>query len=298
MPPRLGALLAILFWGVSFVATKAVVGEISPITLVFTRAGAGAVLLLAILALRRREALPPRDALLPLAAMGFVGVAFHQVLQAYALTLTSAVNTGWLIGLTPLWSAVLSAFLLGERFGLTKVAGLLVGFAGAVLVVTRGEIGAGLLSLPATRGDLLVLASTVNWAVYTVLGHPTIRRLGPARATAGAMLLGWAMLLPLFVARAGWSEYARLSPAGWLAVLFLGLACSGLGYLFWYGALERIEASRVAAFLYVEPLVTLAAAVVLLGEPVRATTVVGGLMVIGGVVLVQAARDGPRRSGP
>ncbi len=297
MPPRLGALLAILFWGVSFVATKAVVGEISPITLIFTRAGLGTVLLLAMLALRRREALPPRDALLPLAAMGFVGVAFHQVLQAYALTLTSAVNTGWLIGLTPLWSAVLSAFLLGERFGLTKVAGLLVGFAGAVLVVTRGEIGAGLLLLPATRGDLLVLASTVNWALYTVLGHPTIRRLGPARATAGAMLLGWAMLLPLFVARAGWSEYARLSPPGWLAVLFLGLACSGLGYLFWYGALEHIEASRVAAFLYVEPLVTLAAAVVLLGEPVRATTVVGGLMVIGGVVLVQAARDGPRRSG-
>ena len=300
MPPRLGALLAILFWGVSFVATKAVVREISPVTLVFTRAGLGTVLLLAILALRRRAALPPRDALPALAAMGFVGVAFHQVLQAYALRLTSAVNTGWLIGLTPLWSAVLSALFLGERFGAAKVAGLLVGFAGAVLVVTRGEIGAAVLSLPATRGDLLVLASTVNWALYTVLGHPTIRRLGPARATAGALLLGWILLLPPFAARAGWNEYARLSSTGWLAVLFLGIACSGLGYLFWYGALERIEASRVAAFLYVEPLVTLAAAVLLLGEPVRLTTVVGGAMVVGGVVLVQAARErqGPgRRSG-
>jgi len=290
MPPRLGVLLAILFWGVSFVATKAVVSEISPIALVFTRAGLGTLLLFAILALRRRPALPPRDALLPLAAMGFVGVAFHQLLQAYALTLTSAVNTGWLIGLIPLWSAVLSAFLLKERFGPAKIAGLLVGFAGALLVVTRGDLGAGLLALPATQGDLLVLASTVNWALYTVLGHPTIRRLGPTRATAGAMLLGWLMLLPLFAARAGWSDYARLSPAGWLAVLFLGVACSGLGYLFWYGALERIEASRVAALLYLEPLVTLAAAVVLLGEPVRATTVAGGLLVVGGVVLVQTAR--------
>jgi drug/metabolite transporter (DMT)-like permease len=158
-----------------------------------------------------------------------------------------------------------------------------------VLVVTRGSLDAHVLALPATRGDLLVLGSTVNWAFYTVLGHGTIRRLGPTRATAGAMLLGWLMLSPLFVARAGWRDLALLTPAGWGAVLFLGIACSGLGYLFWYGALQRVEASRVAALLYVEPLVTMAAAVVLLGEPVGATTVVGGLVVLAGVALVQTA---------
>lgn len=289
MPPRLGAALAVVFWGVSFVATKAVVREISPATLIFSRAGLGTLLLLGLLALRRQPAWPPRDALGPLAIMGFVGVAFHQLLQAYALTMTSAVSTGWLIGLIPLWAAVLSAFLLKERMGARKVAGLLVGFAGAALVVTRGQSAASLLRLPATRGDLLVLASTINWAFYSVLGHGTIRRLGPTRATAGAMLLGWLMLLPVFLLTSGWGDYARLSGAGWLSLLFLGLACSGLGYLFWYGALERIEASRVAALLYAEPLVTVAAAVVMLGEPIGLTTVAGGLLVLGGVVLVQRA---------
>jgi drug/metabolite transporter (DMT)-like permease len=289
MPPRLGALLAIVFWGVSFVATKAVVAEISPTTLIFSRAGLGWLLLGAILAARKQPVLPPRDALGPLALMGFVGVALHQLLQAYALRLTSAVSTGWLVGLIPVWSALLAAVLLRERFGPRKIAGLVVGFAGAVLVVTHGDFGAGLLSLPSTRGDLLVLASTLNWAVYSVMGHATIRRLGPTRATAGAMLMGWLMLAPVFVASAGWSDYARLSPSGWGALLFLGLAASGLGYLFWYGALERVETSRVAALLYLEPLVTLAAAVVLIGEPVGLATVVGGLTVMGGVVLVQTA---------
>lgn len=289
MPPRAGALLAVVFWGVSFVATKAVVAQISPASLVFLRAGLGSLLLLAILAIRRQPAWPPRDALAPLAAMGFVGVAFHQLLQAHALTLTSAANTGWLIALIPIWSAVLAALFLKESFGGRKLLGLLTGFAGAVLVVTRGSLDAHVLALPATRGDLLVLGSTVNWAFYTVLGHGTIRRLGPTRATAGAMLLGWLMLSPLFVARAGWRDLALLTPAGWGAVLFLGIACSGLGYLFWYGALQRVEASRVAALLYVEPLVTMAAAVVLLGEPVGATTVVGGLVVLAGVALVQTA---------
>jgi drug/metabolite transporter (DMT)-like permease len=219
--------------------------------------------------------------------MGFVGVFVHQMIQAHALTLTTAVSTGWLIGLTPLWSALLSAYVLKERFGPVKIAGLALGFLGAVLVVTRGQMGAGLLALPQTRGDLLILISTLNWAVYTVLGHPVLRRLGPARATTGALTLGWLMIAPFFVHAQGWREYPRLTGAGWAAVLFLGLACSGLGYLFWYGALERTPASKVAAFLYLEPLVTLAAASAVLGETVRLTTAVGGLLVLAGVALVQ-----------
>jgi drug/metabolite transporter (DMT)-like permease len=229
--------------------------------------------------------------------MGFVGVFVHQMIQAHALTLTSAVNTAWLIGLTPLWSALLSAYMLKERFDSVKIAGLSLGFLGAALVVTRGRMGAALLSLPQTRGDLMILASTLNWAFYTVLGHATLRRLGPTRATTGALMLGWLMIVPFFVYGAGWREYGRLTGAGWAAVLFLGFACSGLGYLFWYGALERIEASKVAAFLYLEPLVTLTAAVWWLGESASLTTAVGGLLVLLGVALVQRARTaGSRRA--
>lgn len=287
MPPRLGALLAVIFWGVSFVATKAVVARISPTALIFARAALGSALLGLPLLLRRRDWPPPRDAWPALALMGFVGVAFHQLLQAYALRLTSAVSTGWLISLTPIWSAVLAALHLRERFPPVKLAGLALGLAGAVLVVTRGQVGAEVLALPGTRGDLLVLASTVNWAVYTVIGHPVLRRLGALRATAGAMLAGLAVLAVPFTWERAWSEYGRLDVVGWAAVLFLGLACSGLGYLFWYGALEKVEASRVAALLYLEPLVTLLAAVLLLGESVSLTTVVGGGLLLAGVALVQ-----------
>jgi drug/metabolite transporter (DMT)-like permease len=281
--------LAVVFWGVSFVATKAVVREIPPTALVFARSVLGWALLAGILRARGEPVVPPRAALRPLAVMGFVGVAFHGVLQAQALTLTTAVNTGWLIALVPVWSALLAAALGRERFGAGKLAGLAVGFAGTLLVVTRGRLDAGVVALPATRGDLLVLASTVNWAVYSLLGLDTIRRLGPTRATAGAMLLGAGMLLPFFAAAGGPAAYAQLSRGGIAALLFLGLACSGLGYLYWYRALERVEPSRVAALLYLEPLVTLGAAVLLIAEPVGAVTVAGGALVVGGVALVQRA---------
>jgi drug/metabolite transporter (DMT)-like permease len=286
---HLGVLLAILFWGISFVATKAVVSEISPSTIIFSRAGLGTILLFGLLALRRGAVLPPPDAWRMLALMGFVGVAFHQLLQAVALTMTTAASTGWLIAVTPIWSAVLAMLMLKERLSGMKVAGLMVGLVGALVVMTRGHLDLSRFALPATRGDLLILASTVNWALYSVLGHRTIRRVGPARATAASMLCGWLLLAPLFVVNAGWRDYSRLSPTGWAALLFLGLFCSGLGYLFWYGALERLEATRVAAFLYLEPLVTMAAAVALLHERVGWMTILGGLLLLGGVVLVQRA---------
>lgn len=287
MPPRLGALLAVLFWGVSFVATRAVVEQISPVALIFARAALGSLLLIGILTARGRPWWPPRSAWPSLALMGFIGVAFHQLLQAYALQLTTAVNSGWLIGLTPIWSAILAAIHLRERFPPRKLLGLTLGFAGAVLVVTRGRLGGDVLGLPATRGDLMILASTVNWAVYSVFGHPTLKRLGSLVATTCAMIVGWVMLTGPFLYARAWGDFARLDGVGWAAVLFLGICCSGLGYLWWYGALERIETSRVAALLYLEPLVTLLAAVVLLGETVTATTIVGGLLLIGGVALVE-----------
>lgn len=288
VPPRLGVLLAVVLWGVSFVATKAVVAEIRPAALIFARAGLGTALLVTILALRGGALVPPRDAWRDLLLMGFVGVAFHQMLQAIALVSTSAVNTGWLIGLTPIWSALFAAVRLRERFGAGKLAGLLLGFAGAALVVTRGRFS-GLLALPSTRGDLLILASTVNWAYYSSLGHPVLRRLGPRHATAGALFFGTLLLLPLVAFSGAWRDYALLSATGWGAILFLGFGCSGLGYLFWYGGLERIEMSRVAAFLYLEPLVTLAAAVYWLGEPIGLLTLAGGALLLAGVALVQRA---------
>ncbi len=286
---RLAALAAIVLWGVSFVATKAALREVSPVTLIFTRFALGVAVLLLVLKIRRESVLPPRDSWLILAIMGFVGIFLHQMVQAHALTLTTAVRTGWLIGVTPIWSAVLAAAFLGERFDSRKVLGLLIGLAGALLVITRGELSAGVLALPSTRGDLLILASTWTWAIYTILGRDTLRRLGSARATTAAMFAGWALMIPFFLATRGWQDYRELSSTSLIAILFLGIGCSGLGYWFWYAALERLDASQVAAFLYLEPLVTLLSAVALLGETVAFSTIAGGLLVLCGVVVVQTS---------
>jgi drug/metabolite transporter (DMT)-like permease len=293
LPPRFAAFIAIVFWGISFVATKAALRDLSPVTLIFSRFAIGALVLFALV----RE-LPPRRAWPQLALMGFLGVFVHQMLQAYGLTLTSATNSGWLIGLTPLWSAVLSAIVLRERFSTWKIIGLAGGFAGAMLVVTRGDFSPAVFGRPSTLGDLLIFISTINWAIYSVVGHPTIRSLGPRRATSGAMLFGAAMLTPFFLAQRGWTELPRMTSTTLGALLFLAIGCSALGYLFWYGALERVEVSRVAALLYLEPLVTFLAAALMLGERVSGTVIAGGLLVLVSVVIAQYAPAAVRTSIP
>jgi len=281
------ALLAIVLWGLSFVATKAALAELRPIPLIVARFAMGIALLGALVVGRGQTRALVRAPWARLLLLGFCGVFVHMLLQAYALTMTSAVNTGWLIGVIPIWSAILAAIFLHERFTGLRVAGLVLGLAGALLVVTRGQVSGATLALPSTRGDLLVLVSTVNWAIYTVMARGLVSRVGALPATAGAMFAGWLLLLPFFFAGGGMSAYAHLSTRAWLAVVCLGIGCSGLGYLLWYAALERLAASQVAAFLYLEPLVTLAAAWAWLGEPVGVVTIVGGLLVLAGVALVQ-----------
>jgi len=293
--PRLMALLAITLWGLSFVATRVALAEVAPVPLIAARLVLGTAFLLALLARKGRLGALRQVASWRLAALGFFGIAFHQVLQAYALRLTSAVHTGWLIGLIPIWSALLAARFLGERLTATRVLGLALGFGGALLVITRGHIGPSTLVLPGTRGDLLILLSTVNWAAYTIVGRSVMQRLEPGAATAFLLVVGLVCVLPLALLGGGAESLLHSSARAWAAIVFLGVACSGLGYLLWSAALERLSASRVAAFLYLEPLVTLAAAASYLHEPVGLTTVAGGLIVLGGVALVQRP-DSPARA--
>ena len=104
------------------------------------------------------------------------------------------------------------------------------------------------------------------------------------------MLMGWILTTVLFAAGSGFRGIHPLSPSAWAALLFLGVVCSGVAYVFWFDALERLPASRVGAFLYLEPLFTVAVAAWLLGETIRLGTMLGGAIILLGIWLVNRKR--------
>lgn len=283
---RAKALAAAIFWGGSFVATKTALHDVSPWTLITLRFAFGVVILLfAVWRLRQIKFIGVRDFLL-LALLGIISISLHQALQATGLTLTSAGSMAWLVGLTPVFTALLAWLFLRESFGALRVLGIGIAFAGAILVVTKGVFTADTLRLPSTLGDGLALASALNWAIFSVISKPVLRRLPPTLMMAYVMTLGWLTILPVWGALQGWDEIVQLTAPGWIAIAFLGIFCSGIAYIFWYDALAHIDAAQVSAFIYLEPLVTMALAAVLLDEPITLITLVGGATIILGVYLV------------
>jgi drug/metabolite transporter (DMT)-like permease len=281
----LQALVAVTVWGASFAATKRVLAELSPGSVLFTRTVLGTGLVAGGLALRGRLRPLARREWPHLLGLALLGLVLTQLLQAFALERSTSANTAWLVALNPVVTALLASWLIGEQLA-GKAAGLALAFAGAVLVVSRGSSLAAMLALPAARGDGLTLVSTLTWALYTIYGRGFVVRHDPPLVTAH--LLGTAVLAftPSFVVAEGWRELGALSAGGWLCLAYLGLGCSGLAFMLYYGALEHLEASQVAAFIYLEPLIAQALSVATLGEPLSAAGLAGGAAILAGVYLV------------
>lgn len=293
-----GVLFAVVVWGASFVATKHAVAEVSPATVIFLRFGIGAVVLGAATAWRGQMAfLRARDVGL-FAVLGFLGIALHQWLQATGLLTAQATTGAWIVTATPIWTAMLGRWWLGERLGWGRVAGIAVAALGVLLVLARANVHQLASGGFFTTGDLLMLLSSPNWAIVTVLTRRALGRHPAARLTFWVMTLGWLMTAVwLFTAGPGLAEISHLSASGWWAILFLGVGCSGLAYIGWYDALAELPAARVSAFLYLEPPVTMVLAALLGQEPWSLAPLLGGSVIVLGVVMVNrrwGSRWGPR----
>ena len=284
----LAALVAVVVWGGSFAATKRGLQELSPATLLFARTAVAAIFVGGALAVRGRLRLLPAREWPTLAVLSVAGLVATQLLQAWALVRSTSANTAWLVGLSPVVTVAGGALLLGERLA-GKIVGLALAFAGAMLVVTGGASPATVLALPSTRGDLLTLLSTLTWTVYTIVGRRFLVRHDAVVVTAHVLAIASLAYVPALLAGHAVQELAGLSAQGWLAIAYLGLGCSGVAFALYVVALERLEASQAAAFIYIEPLVAQLVSLVVLHEPLTPAVLVGGAAILSGVYLVSRA---------
>lgn len=285
--PALSALFAVVVWGATFVATKIALTEVSPASIVWIRFGIGALILGAAVLARRQFALPSRGDLPRLALLGFLGVTFHQWLQATGLQTTRATNTAWIVATIPVFTALLGWLFLKEKMGWLRVGGMAIAALGVLLIVSGGNLLALLSGNFGSTGDLLILISAPNWAVYTILSRRELARHPAARMMFYVMLFGWLFTcIWIFGAGPGLSEIPALTFKGWTALLMLGIFGSGLAYIAWYDALREIPASQLGAFINIEPLVTMLIAAPMLGEPITMISLAGGAIIIFGVWLV------------
>jgi drug/metabolite transporter (DMT)-like permease len=279
-------LLAVLVWGASFIATKVALVDASPVTVVWLRFAIGVAVLGVTMAARRQFAVVPVGELPTFALLGLIGITFHQWLQSNALVTSQASTSGWIIATTPIFMAVLARVVLGERLSWPRAAGIALAAFGVLLVVSKDDPVTVLAGRFGAPGDVLILLSAPNWAVFSVLSRGALRKHPATRMMFYVMTIGWLFTSVLLFTGPGLSEIGRITSRGWVALVFLGIACSGLAYIAWYDALQHLPASQVGALLYLEPLVAMTVAAVVLSEPILLSTVVGGAVILVGVWLV------------
>lgn len=282
----LEAIFAVTAWGASFIATKLALREVSPITVVWLRFAMGVAILGAAVVLRRQLAFPTRRDLGYFALLGFLGITFHQWLQSTGLVTSQASTTAWIVATTPVFMALLGWLFLKEKLGSLRIGGILLAASGVVLVVSRGEWRSLALAGFGAPGDVLILISALNWAVFSALSRYGLKWHPATQMMFYVMGFGWFFTSLLFFAGPSLSEIQQLTLDGWIGIAFLGVACSGLAYIAWYDALKALPASQVGAFLYLEPLVAVIVAAVILGEAILLASLFGGSIILFGVWLV------------
>lgn len=280
------AIIAVVIWGATFVATKVALRDIQPDTVVFLRFAMGVAILAVGVSLRRQwMALNARDGL-SLAGLGFLGISFHQWLQSTGMLTSAASTTAWIVTTSPVFIVILGWIVLKEKAGWLQIMGTVMAAAGVILVVSKGESQLSNIGQIGTMGDLLILISAINWAVFSVLSRRFLKRMPASLMMFYVMFFGFCFSSLFFLVKTGPGDIANLTSGGWWAILVLGVLGSGLAYIAWYDALQNLSAAESGVFLYIEPLVTMIVSMIVLGEPVTWASILGGATILFGVWLV------------
>lgn len=263
-------------WGAAFMFIRIAVPHFGPIALVEVRVVLAALVIVAMLALRGRMG-EFKGRWKAFAIIGALNTAVPFALFAYATRTIPAGFAAVLNSSTPLWGAVIGRAVFGERLGVDRTIGLLVGFCGVViLVVPKLTVGGGALAIGAALGGA---------ALYAMAAHLT-RRLLPgvsSLAISGGSLVASAAMLAL---PALWLRPTVMPPmSAWWSVIALALAGTALGYILYFRLLESVGATGAMAVTYLIPLFGMVWGWMFLDEVATSTMLVGCGCILAGVAV-------------
>ena len=274
-------------FGGSWVAAPWAVAEIPPFAVACVRFTLAAILLYG-WCKARRLTIDPKLADVPiiLGVVATSGIGYN-LLFLNGVRLAPPSHGAVIVpGLIPVFTLVLTRFVLGERFTTRQVAGALLALVGLALVIGPAFAGGA----DALVGDVLFMGGALAWSMYTIIGRSATRRFNASVITfLGAAVGAPAFMVLSFVLEpGGFAAFASASPQAIGGVAYLGSIGTVISFVFFYLGVQRLGAARAAASSVLIPLFGVAATVALLGEGLEPLTLVGAAIVIGALAMMQA----------
>ncbi len=276
---HIGALITIVIWGTTFISTKILLADFTPIEILFFRFLLGLLVLTVIYP--KRLKIKDKKQEFTFAAAGLCGICLYYLLENIALTYTMASNVGVIISVAPFFTAVLSHIFMKteEKLKAAFFIGFFVAMAGICLISFNGSE----LELNPI-GDILAVAAAFVWSVYSLLtrkissyGYNTIQ------TTRRIFTYGILFMLPfLFVFDLGLDIHKAGKPEYALNLIYLGIGASALCFVTWNYAVKMLGAVKTSVYIYIVPVITVVTSVIVLKEKITWLSAIGiGLTLIG-----------------
>ena len=289
-------LVVITFWGSSFVVVKLVLSEgLTPIAIAtfrFLIAGGAFLVFLLFKKTRKRDyrlLVEGKDAPAIL-FLALSGVTLFFSAQYIGIQMAGAsIAAIFVCLLSPILIAALSTLILKERPSRKQVCGMGIAGAGTLIIIAGGTLdiqGNNEFLL----GSLILLSTPILWTAYNLMGKRTLEKYDPFLVVAHITIVGGLCLVPLSVAEGSLQSVFAMSFSSWLAILFLSVTCSLIGYYVWFYVLKRVGSVVTSSFLFAEPLVTVLFAIMFAGEKLSFSIIAGGLLIFVGVCLVTRSK--------
>ena len=282
------ASLTVLLWGTTFVSTKVLLeNDFSPLEILFYRFVLGTVALILIYPHFLKGTTLRQEFVL--ATAGLFGVTLYYLLENIALDYTFASNVALIASLAPFFTMVLAYwFLKEEQLKPAFFAGFLISITGIALISFNGSTTLEFNLF----GDFLALLAGFTWAVYSILckkisayGFNTIQ------TTQRTFMYGLCfMLLALPFLEFNWRPALFLNPVNSLNLIFLGLGASAMCFVTWNLALKRLGAIKVSFYIYLVPVITVIASIIVLHEHINWMSGTGIVLTLSGLLISKIER--------
>lgn len=277
------ALATCLVWAMTFVSTKVIIfAGLNPTEIFIFRFSIAYVAMLTV-SHRRFFSDSWRDEGL-MALAGITGGSIFYIAQNTALELTFASDVSLLICTSPIFTMLLQKAVDGTPLKKQMMTGSVIALVGVGLVVMNGSLAFG--SGPA--GDMLTLFASLLWAFYCLVLQRLVKRYPTLMITRKVFFYGVVTALPVALLTGTEFHFSALaSPEIAGNLLFLGILASMVCYILWNSAVRALGPARTSTYIYLQPLITIIASVLLLGEPLTVYVIVGCILILGGVYMAE-----------
>lgn len=270
--------LVALFFSLNYIVSKLAMHSFAPMSFAWLRVAGAAILLNAFAPGRGFT----REDSWRIAGFAILGVVINQTMFLAGLSLTSAHVASILITTIPIFTLIVAIVLGLERPTATRLAGIALALAGALLVL-GGESLSGLTD--AAAGTLLLLGNCLAYGTYLVVSKPVVTRLSPIRVISRMFAVGAVLIFPIALPSLLREHWQAIPRNGWIGLVLVILGPTVAAYAINAWTLRYAESSLVAAYSYLQPVLTIILAWAFLGERIHAIVALAGLMIFAGVAV-------------